>query len=132
MKYFSTIQRKKLISLKNNCMEKSWSDEVGFSVTLCDTEGKITYMNHTSKETFLKYGGEELHGQSLFDCHPEPAASKLAEMLKSEEMNAYTIEKNGKKKLIYQTPWYENGVYMGFAELSFVLPENMPHFIRKA
>ncbi len=28
--------------------------------------------------------------------------------------NAYTIEKNGIKKLIHQTPWFENGEYTGF------------------
>lgn len=112
-------------------METKWSDEVDFALTLCDKEGKITHMNNVSKETFMKYGGEELNGQSLFDCHPEPAATLLARMLTSQEKNVYTIEKNGKKKLIYQCPWYENGIYMGFAELSFVLPTDMPHYIRK-
>ncbi|MEI8204468.1 MAG: diguanylate cyclase [Bacteroidota bacterium] len=112
-------------------MKTNWSDEVDFALTLCDTEGKIVHMNEVSKETFIKYGGKELDGQSLFDCHPEPAATLLASMLSSQERNVYTIEKNGRKKLIYQCPWYEKGIYMGFAELSFVLPDNMPHYIRK-
>ena len=42
----------------------------------------------------------------------------------------YTIEKNGIKKMIYQTPWYENGEYMGFTELSLVIPMEMKHFKR--
>jgi hypothetical protein len=46
-------------------------------------------------------------------------------------VNAYTIEKNGKKKMIYQTPWYSNGKYSGLVEISLPLPEELPHFIRK-
>ncbi len=47
-----------------------------------------------------------------------------------QQANVYTIEKHGKKKLIYQTPWYRDGKYAGFIELSLVIPEEMPHFIR--
>ena len=36
----------------------------------------------------------------------------------------------GIKKLIYQSPWYDNGVYAGFVELSLPVPHAMPHFIR--
>ena len=44
---------------------------------------------------------------------------------------AYTIEKNGVKKLIYQIPWYENGEFMGLVEFSLEIPFEMPHYIRK-
>jgi len=47
-----------------------------------------------------------------------------------QQANIYTIEKHAKKKLIYQTPWYRDGKYAGFIELSLVIPEEMPHFIR--
>ncbi len=43
----------------------------------------------------------------------------------------YTIEKRGQKKLIYQSPWYQNGQYRGFIELSLELPAETPHFIRE-
>ncbi len=39
-------------------------------------------------------------------------------------------KKTGVKKLIFQAPWTENGEYRGFLELSLVLPQMMPHFIR--
>jgi hypothetical protein len=42
-----------------------------------------------------------------------------------------TIEKAGKKKLIYQTPWHTEGEYRGFVELSLELPAEMPHFVRQ-
>ncbi len=44
--------------------------------------------------------------------------------------NVYTIEKTGRKKLIYQTPWYRAGEYAGFVELSLEIPWEMAHFIR--
>jgi hypothetical protein len=43
------------------------------------------------------------------------------------EKNVYTIEKNGVKKLIYQSPWYYNGEYAGFVELSLEIPFEMEH-----
>lgn len=104
----------------------------GFSgaVTVCDKNGKILEMNEQASQVFAKYGGDTLVGFDLFACHPEPARSKLKELLKNPAVNAYTIEKNGMKKLIYQTPWYENGEFAGLVEISLVLPENMPNFIR--
>ena len=42
------------------------------------------------------------------------------------------LPKKGKKKLIYQTPWYEDDktVPAGLVEFSIILPENMPHYDR--
>jgi hypothetical protein len=51
-------------------------------------------------------------------------------MLRDHSTNVYTIEKNGVKKLIYQAPWYENGEYRGFVELSLEIPFDLPHFVR--
>lgn len=104
--------------------------EVNLAVTVCDKEGKIIDMNEKSGKTFLKPGGESLIGKNVLDCHPEPAHTKLADMLQNPQTNAYTIEKNGIKKLIYQTPWYQNGEYMGFMELSMEIPFDMKHLVR--
>ncbi|MFA5011205.1 MAG: diguanylate cyclase [Ignavibacteria bacterium] len=106
--------------------------EVDFAVTLCSKEGIITYMNDKAVRTFERDGGLKLIGTNVLDCHPEPSKSLLAKMLENEMKNVYTIEKNGVKKLIYQTPIYENGVYSGFAELSLELPEHMENFIRNS
>jgi len=52
-------------------------------------------------------------------------------MLAEGSSNAYTIEKAGQRKLIYQTPWYdEGGTVAGLVEYSIVLPTDMPHKIR--
>ena len=44
--------------------------------------------------------------------------------------NVYTIEKNGVRKMIYQTPWRVDGVVGGLAEISMEIPAEMPHYIR--
>ncbi|MBD5397491.1 diguanylate cyclase [bacterium] len=111
-------------------MEKFFK-EMDVAVTVCGADGEILDMNEKSRKTFLKPGREELIGQNVLDCHPEPARSKLADMLKNPRNNAYTIEKNGIRKLIFQTPWYEDGRFGGFIELSMEIPAEMPHFVRK-
>lgn len=110
---------------------KDWKDGVNFAVTVCDREGRILEMNAKSRATFAKSGGGDLVGKSLLDCHPEPARSKLKDMLARPRTNAYTIEKNGVKKLIYQTPWTRDGQPAGLVELSLELPAELPHFVRK-
>ena len=52
-------------------------------------------------------------------------------MLATGGSNTYTIEKNGIKKMIYQTPWFNEGVVSGLVEISMELLEEMPHHIRK-
>lgn len=105
-------------------------NEVPFAVTVCDKEGRILEMNKKSEKTFLK-NGESLIGNSLLDCHPEPAREKLEKMLNNPVVNAYTIEKNGIKKMIYQSPWYQDGEFYGYIELSMELPGQLPHYERK-
>jgi transcriptional regulator with PAS, ATPase and Fis domain len=110
---------------------KNWENGAGFAITVCDAEGRIIEMNERSAATFAKSGGKDLLGKSLLDCHPEPARSKLKKMLAEPAVNAYTIEKNGIKKLIYQAPWFDNGRPAGLVELSLEIPAVMPHFARK-
>ena len=45
--------------------------------------------------------------------------------------NVYTIDKAGQKKLIFQSAWRDgSGEVAGLVELSLVLPEGMPHYVR--
>ena len=100
------------------------------AVTVCGLDGVILAMNDRALETFASDGGERLLGTNVLQCHPEPARSKLKAMLAEGRTNVYTIEKKGVRKLIYQAPWRENGVWAGFLELSLVIPGTMPHFVR--
>jgi PAS domain-containing protein len=107
-----------------------WVDELPGAVTVCDRQGLILEMNARAAEAFAEDGGRKLIGTNALNCHPEPARAKLAVLLKEQRPNVYTIEKKGKKKLIYQAPWYEGDEYAGFVELSLEIPFNMPHFLR--
>lgn len=108
-----------------------WLKQINAAVTICDNNGIIVYMNEKSEQVFENDGGKNLIGSSLFGCHPEPALTKLKEMLADGSTNVYTIEKTGKKKIIYQTPWIKENKIEGMVELSFNIPDEMPHFIRK-
>jgi transcriptional regulator with PAS, ATPase and Fis domain len=112
-------------------MDLKYFQESQFAVTVCNENGIIIYMNNKSQKTFSNYGGNNLIGKSLLDCHPEPAKTMLAQMLITHIENSYTIEKNGVKKLIHQTPWFEGGVFKGYVEMSIEIPTDMPHYIRK-
>jgi len=108
----------------------TWIDEFPGAVTVCDPEGIILEMNRESAESFKDDGGMELIGTNMLDCHPEPVRTKVEELLEKKQLNVYTTEKKGVRKLIYQSPWYENGKYRGFVEFSLPIPSNMPHFVR--
>lgn len=69
--------------------------------------------------------------ENLLTCHNAQSQEKIHEMLQTGGSNAYTIEKNGIKKMIYQTAWFNEGIVGGLVEISMELPGEMPHYIRK-
>lgn len=109
-------------------MIPEWAKEMNCAVTVCDKEGVVLYMNDKAKETFAKHG--DLVGKCLIPCHNENSRMIIAKLLETGGTNAYTISKNGLKKMIYQTAWKENGAVAGLVEISMVIPEEMPHYIR--
>lgn len=114
-----------------------WAKGVSFAVTVCDREGFIIYMNDKSKATFAKHG--DIIGNNLKACHSPRSREIITDLLTNGGSNSYTISKNGVKKIIHQTPWYEPvntlsegdvPVIGGLVEISIVIPEEMPHYIR--
>ncbi len=114
-----------------------WAKGVSFAVTVCDREGFIIYMNDKSKATFAKYG--DIMGNNLRNCHSPRSWEIITSLLEKGESNTYTISKNGVKKIIHQTPWYESvdtasqGCAVsagGLVEVSIEIPEDMPHYVR--
>lgn len=117
-------------SLRKGIQMTDYLQDFPGALTVCDVNGTIVYMNTASIEVFKDDGGEGLIGTNVLDCHPEPSRTQLGQMMEKHEPNVYTIQKNGKKKLIYQTPWYKDGEYAGFIELALYIPWEMPHFNR--
>jgi len=112
-------------------MIDKYFEELNFAITISDIDNNIIYMNSKSAKTFSKDGGKELIGKNLFDCHTKRSQEIMTKLINKSETNVYTIEKNGVKKMIYQTPWYENGICMGLVEISLEIPFELPHFVRK-
>jgi DUF438 domain-containing protein len=112
-------------------MNTEWSKEFPAAITICDKEGIILEMNDKSAVTFADDGGLGLIGKNLFGCHSPESVNKIKEILSGKKANIYTIEKKGKKKLIYQSPWYKDGELKGLVEFTVEIPMKMPHFVRE-
>ena len=85
-----------------------WADGMDCAVTVCDTGGTILYMNDKARTTFARHG--DMVGKNLFDCHGERSREIIRRLLADGGTNVYTIEKNGVRKMIYQTAWRVDGV----------------------
>jgi len=99
--------------------------ELNVAITVSDTEGNVVYQNDNS----VSVNGD-VRGQNMMGCHNERSQQIIRHLLEAAATHVYTISKKGKKKLIYQTPWYEDGVVKGLVEFSMVIPEEMPHYDR--
>jgi transcriptional regulator with PAS, ATPase and Fis domain len=107
-----------------------WVDGFQGAVTIANREGTIVYMNETAQKSFEKSGGAALIGKNLADCHKPSSTAKIAAIVETGKPNTYTIEKGGIHKVIHQSPWREGGETKGIVEISFEIPQKLPHFVR--
>ena len=106
-----------------------WAETMNCAVTVCDAKLDIIYQNAAAREVYRKHGN--LIGANLLDCHNEHSREIINRLMATGGTNSYTISKNGQKKMIYQTAWRdEQGAVAGLVEISMVIPDEMPHFIR--
>ena len=116
-------------------MEKiipDWAYGMNCAVTVADADCNIIYMNERSRLTFANRGGADLIGHNLMDYHNDNSKAIIRRLLAEGGTNAYTIEKEGVRKMIFQSTWRdEQGKIAGLVELSMIIPENMPHYVRK-
>lgn len=112
-----------------NMNDFDWAEDMACAVTAADKDGVIRYMNRRARETYRKHG--DLIGKSLYDCHGERAAGIIRRLLTEGGTNAYTIEKEGVRKMIYQTACTDaDGRVEGIVEVSMVIPDKLPHYVR--
>ncbi len=107
-----------------------WADHLPAAVTVCDRDGIIIYMNEASSNVFASSGGSDLIGKSLFDCHSPQSIKLIKDLMTNNQNHIYTIQKKGKKKMIYQSPYLVDGIVAGMVEITFELPLQIPHFDR--
>lgn len=103
---------------------ETWFKHFPGAITVTDENAIIIEMNDASIESFIEYGGRDLIGKSVIDCHPESVKEKVQKIFDSQEPNAYIVEKHNQKKLVYQTPFFEDGKLAGVVEISLPLPED--------
>ncbi len=110
-------------------MFRDWVDKFGAAITVMDTEGNILDMNEAATKALS--GGRSMVGENLMKCHQQRSIDIMHDMMENNHSNVYTIEKNGRKKMIYQAPWYkDDGSIGGLVEISMVIPFEMPHYVR--
>ena len=104
-----------------------WIHNFSGAVTVTDKD--LIYVNEKARKTWASYG--DILGKNLMECHNPHSQEIITKLLKEAGTNAYTIEKNGIKKLIYQQAWEkQDGSIGGLIELSLEIPFEMPHFVR--
>ncbi|NVO09312.1 MAG: PAS sensor protein [Bacteroidales bacterium] len=108
----------------------AWAKTINCAITVSDINGAIIYMNEKSGKTFEKWGGLDMVGKSLNNCHSPKSQEIITKLMDNAETNVYTIEKAGIKKMIYQAPWFKEGKVAGLVELSIEIPFDLPHYIR--
>lgn len=101
------------------------------AITVTDEKGDFIDMNDTSKIVNLKDVNKTVVGQNIMGCHNESSMKIINHIMQSGEKNVYTITKNGREKIIYQSPWYKkDGTFGGLVEISMFIPKQIPHYNR--
>jgi hypothetical protein len=107
-----------------------WLDGVEITVSACDEDFTTTFFNARASRSFEPQGGYALLGTDMRDCHPPGVREKFEAVMAARKVNAYTTEKAGKRKLVYQAPVFKDGDFKGMVELVMEIPWEMPHFVR--
>ncbi|MDE6558502.1 MAG: PAS domain-containing protein [Muribaculaceae bacterium] len=108
-----------------------WAYGMDCAVTVVDTDCRIIFMNERSRTTFAARGGGDLIGHNIMDYHNDRSRGIIRRLLTEGGSNAYTISKEGLRKMIYQTTWHHaDGSLGGLVELSMIIPGEMPHYVR--
>jgi PAS domain S-box-containing protein len=107
-----------------------WVQEFPAEVVVTDSAGTIVEMNHEAETLFALDGGGDLLGSNVLDCHPDPSRKKLETLMDRQVSNAYLNTESGETRFFFQAPWKKDGQYAGFVEISFVVPDDIPHFIQ--
>ena len=102
-------------------------ESVSFAATVCDKEGIVLYQNEKARK---RDGG--VVGKNLYNCHTKSSGELIRHMIETGESNTYEIIRHGKRKLLHQTPWFneENGEVAGLIEVAIDLPDEYPVFNR--
>ena len=100
-------------------------------ITINPAEGEVESLQNFVI-SFPEYVGEIEYGSKAILTNTTTGATYRTDM-EDVRYNVLAFFPEGKKKLIYQTPWYEDDdrqVVGGLIEFSIILPDDMPHYDR--
>lgn len=85
---------------------RSVIDQDTCAVVICNLEHKMIYMNPVAVARYAKYGGFDLLGKSLLDCHNQESSQMIQKVVKwfkeSREHNiVYTFHNEKENKDVY-------------------------------
>ena len=92
------------------------------AVVICDLDHKIIYMNPVAVKRYEKWGGKDLLGRSLLDCHNEKSRECIYRVLEwfkvSKENNiVYTFYNQKENKDVYMVALRDDeGNLIGYYE----------------
>ncbi|MBR3341695.1 MAG: PAS domain-containing protein [Clostridiales bacterium] len=105
-----------------NAIYKSVLEADRAAVVICDLEHTIIYMNPAAIERYVKWGGKDLMGKSLLNCHNEKSREmilKILEWFKASKDNniVYTFFNEKENKDVYMVALRnEEGNLIGYYE----------------
>lgn len=100
---------------------KSVIDQDKSAVVICNLQHDIIYMNPAAIKNYEKWGGEDLIGQNLLNCHNEESREKIRQVVDwfaaSQENNIiYTYHNEKQNKDVYMVALRDEGRLIGYYE----------------
>lgn len=101
---------------------KSIIDQDRCAVVICNLQHEIIYMNPTAIQRYEKYGGAELIGKNLLNCHNDKSQEMIKKTIswfeESNEHNIiYTSHNEKENKDVYMVALRDNdGTLIGYYE----------------
>lgn len=98
----------------------NYLENVDFAATVCDKDGVVLYQNACARDR-----DGDVAGKNLFGCHKKATAEFIRQMIATGKSNTYEVIRHGKRKLLHQTPWFDepSGPVAGLIEIAIDLPE---------
>ena len=87
-------------------------------VVFVDTGHVIRYLNNAGVDNYAKWGGAELIGKSIFDCHNDASCATIREIfaaMQNGEQERLIFE-NEKKRIFMRAVRADDGQLLGYFE----------------
>lgn len=101
---------------------KSILEEDRCAVVICNLKHEIIYMNPGAKEQYVKWGGGELLGRNLLECHNDASREMIRKVVEwfqesGDHNRIYTSHNKKKNKDVYMVALREeDGTLIGYYE----------------